>query len=237
MIQQVWSQQATLEAFFKQSLASNFDKALEQAGFWTTVDSVLSGLYPVLSAQAASGPPAARVGVVNAMIALSKQYKDHRAKCLASLLGYLNENDPKVTNAAARIIETEGFLSWPEAPSFLDQFLGSDAFLANPCALLFILAEFEGSLLPFSTAIEKAVAQISGPPTEEMGIPARQPWRASLDVSKVLLRLYVQAEEYDKNHPLRTRSLDMWDALLRTALLFHAVALSGLNYSLCNHEF
>ena len=210
----VWGQEAQLGPIVQQFLECSFEAALEQAGFWVTVGLVLRGLYSDLSYSAATGPPAACVGVIRALIALSKQAKDHREECLRRLLEYLNHHDPKVLNAAARIIGAEGFLSWPEAPDFTANYARSNAFLADPSTLLFHLGEFEESLLPFAETIEIVVKRLSVAESEAVENPARRFWRASMHVSKVLLRFYDEAEDCEF-HPLRDRCLGFWDTLLR----------------------
>jgi hypothetical protein len=145
---------------------------------------------------------------------LSNQGTDHRERCLDLLLKYLNHHDPEVLNAAAGIIGADGFLSWSEAPAFTDQYASSRAFQADPSSLLFPLGEFEGSLLPFQKTIGIAVKILSAPEPGAIEDPARHFRRASMDVSKVLLRLYDQAED-SQLRQLRERCLGFWDALLR----------------------
>jgi hypothetical protein len=210
----VWRQEAHLAPIFQKFLECSCDAALKQAGFWVTVGFLLHGLYSDLSCSAASGPPAAQVGVIRALIALSKQGTDHRERCLDLLLKYLNHHDPEVLNAAAGIIGADGFLSWSEAPAFTDQYASSRAFQADPSSLLFPLGEFEGSLLPFQKTIGIAVKILSAPEPGAIEDPARHFRRASMDVSKVLLRLYDQAED-SQLRQLRERCLGFWDALLR----------------------
>jgi hypothetical protein len=214
----VWGQEAHLGPIFQQFLECSFEAALEQSAFWVTVGFVLRGLYSDLSCKAASGPPAACVGVIRALIELSKQAKDHREECLRRLLEYLNHHDPKVLNAAARIIGAEGFLYWPEAPDFTANYARSNAFLTHPSTLLFNLGEFEGSLLPFAKSIEIVVERLSITESAAVENPARRFWRASMDVSKVLLRLYDEAEDRE-SRPLRDRCLGFWDTLLRADLV------------------
>jgi hypothetical protein len=209
----VWSRDVHIEPVLRQSLDCANEKAVEQAGFWSTIGCVLKGIYQDLAAQAASGPPSARVGVVRAIIALIKQSKVHRKECLTRLLNYLNDNDSKVLDAAASIIGTNGFLYSDNAPTFAAQFASTAAFLRDPSQLLCRLEDYEGSLLLFSEAISIAVSQISGP-LADASSPADRQSHSGMYIAKLLLRLYDQAEQENQRH-LRSQCLDHWDALLR----------------------
>jgi hypothetical protein len=209
----VWSCDVDIEPILRQSLDCANEKAVEQAGFWSTIGCVLKDIYQDLAAQAAAGPPSARIGVVRAMIALIKQSQVHRDECLTRLLNYLNDNDSKVLDAASSMIGTNGFLSSVEAPTFAAQFARTAAFRRDPSQLLCRLENYEGSLLPFSEAISIAVTQISRP-LADASSPASWQWRSYMYIAKLLLRLYDQAEQENRRH-LRSQCLDHWDALLR----------------------
>jgi hypothetical protein len=209
----VWSCDVHIEPILRQSLDCANEKAVEQAGFWSTIGCVLKDIYQDLAVQAAAGPPSARIGVVRAMIALIKQSQVHRDECLTRLLNYLNDNDSKVLDAASSMIGTNGFLSSVEAPTFAAQFARTAAFRRDPSQLLCRLENYEGSLLPFSEAISIAVTQISRP-LADASSPASRQWRSYMYIAKLLLRLYDQAEQENRRH-LRSQCLDHWDALLR----------------------
>jgi hypothetical protein len=213
LMSHVWSRDVHIEPILRQSLDCANEKDVEQAGFWSTIGCVLKGIYLDLAAQAASGPPSARVGVVRAIIALIKQSKVHREECLTRLLNYLNDNDSKVLDAAASMIGTNGFLYSDDAPTFAAQFASTAAFLRDPSQLLCRLEDYEGSLLLFSEAISIAVSQISGPLADASSHVGRQ-LRSGMYIAKLLLRLYDQAEQENQRH-LRSQCLDHWDALLR----------------------
>lgn len=226
LINHVWRREDDIEPILTQALASTDEKAVELAGFWSTIGFVSIGIYHDLAAQAASGPAAARVGIVSALIYLTKQSVEHKPDCLSRLLEYLNDDDPKVLASAARLIGTPGFLDSPEAPEFATKFASSAAFRMDPSALLHSLADHEGSLLPFSDAICKSVAQLAGPLADETRQPARRQWGASLDVTKLLLRLYNYSEE---NVALRSQCLNHWDALLRADVGSHQHILTKID--------
>jgi hypothetical protein len=226
LINHVWRREADIEPILTQALTSTDEKAVEFAGFWSTIGYVSTGIYQDLAAQAASGPAAARVGVVSALIYLTKQSVEHKPDCLRRLLEYLNDDDPKVLASAVRLIGTPGFLDSPEAPEFAAKFASSAAFRMDPSALLHSLADHEGSLLPFSDAITNSVAQLAGPLADETRQPARRQWGASLDVTKLLLRLYNYSEE---NVALRSQCLNHWDALLRADVGSHQHILTKID--------
>jgi hypothetical protein len=226
LINHVWRREADIEPILTQALASIDEKAVELAGFWSTIGFVSIGIYHDLAAQAASGPAAARVGIVSALIYLTKQSVEHKPDCLRRLLEYLNDDDPKVLASAARLIGTPGFLESPEAPEFAAKFASSAAFRMDPSALLHSLADHEGSLLPFSDAISKSVTQLAGPLADETRQPARREWGASLYVTKILLRLYNYSEE---NVALRSQCLNHWDALLRADVGSHQHILTKID--------
>ena len=227
LIKRVWRREADIEPILTQALASTDENAVELSSFWSTIGFVSIGIYHDLAAQAASGPAAARVGVVSALIYLTKQSVEHKPDCLSQLFEYLNDDDPKVLASAARLIGTPGFLDSPEAPEFAAKFACSAAFLMDPSALLHSLADHEGSLLHFSDAITNSVAQLAGPLADETRQPARRQWGASLNVTKLLLRLYNYSEE---NDALRSQCLNHWDALLRADVGSHQHILTKIDY-------
>jgi hypothetical protein len=222
----VWSQEIHIEPILKQAYGSTDVKAVEQAGFWSTIGYVSIGIYQDLAAQAASGPAAARVGVVNALIALSEKSIENRTQCFSRLLEYSNDDDPNVLSSAARLVLTPGFLDSPEAPEFAAKFANSAAFLMDPTVLLHALADHEGSLLPFSVAITNSVSQLSGPLADLTRTPARRQYGVSLYVSKLLLKLYDESEQTDS---LRSQCLDRWDALLRADVGRHQHILTQID--------
>jgi hypothetical protein len=226
LIQHVWRREGDIEPILKQALASTDEKAVELAGFWSTIGCVSIGLYQVLAVQAASGPAAARVGVVRATISLIMQSIEHKSDCLSQLLQYLNDDNPKVLNSAARLILKPGFLDSPEAPEFASKFANSAAFLMDPTVLLRTLADHKGFLLPFSDAITNSVAKLSGPLADVTRKPSRRQWGAGIYVSKLLLRLYDESEQDDT---LRSQCLDHWDALLRADVGSHQHILTHID--------
>jgi hypothetical protein len=80
--------------------------------------------------------------------------------------------------------------------------------------MLYPLKVFGGSLLPFEKAIGIVVDRLAAPESSAADDPARHFLRASMDVSKVLLRLYDKAEDR-RLCQLRDRCLGFWDVLLR----------------------
>ena len=226
LINLVWRREADFEPILTQALASTDEKAIELTGFWSTIGCVLNGIYQDLAAQAASGPVAARVGVVAALIALSGKFIEHRTECLGRLLEYSNDDDHKVLASAARLVLTPGFLDSLEAPEFAAKFANSAAFLMDPTALLHAFADHEGPLLPFSVAITNSVYQLSGPLADLSRRPARRQYGASLYVSKLLLKLY---DESEQNDSLRSQCLDHWDALLRADVGSHQHILTQID--------
>jgi hypothetical protein len=226
LINHIWQREADFEPILTQALASIDEKAVEFAGFWSTIGCVSAGIYQDLAAQAASGPVAARVGVVAALIALSGKSIEHRAECLGRLLEYSNDDDPKVLASAARLVLTPGFLDSLEAPEFAAKFANSAAFLMDPTVLLHALADYEGSMRPFSDAITNSVSQLSGPLADLTRRPARRQYGASLYVSRLLLKLY---DESEQNDSLRSQCLDHWDALLRADVGSHQHILTQID--------
>jgi hypothetical protein len=226
LIKHVWRREADIEPILTQAFDSTDENAVELAGFWSTIGCVSIGIYQHLAAQASSGPAAARVGVVSALIYLTKQSVEHKPDCLSRLLEYLNDDDPKVLASTARLIGTPDFLDSPEAPEFAAKFASSAAFRMDPSALLHSLADHEGSLLPFSDAITNSVTQLAGPLADETRQPATRQWGASLDVTKLLLRLYDYSEE---NDALRSQILNHWDALLRADVGSHQHVLTKID--------
>jgi len=226
LIKHVWKREADIEPILTQALASNYEKAVELAGFWSTVGCISISIYQDLAAQAASGSPAARVGVVNALTALLENSTENRTECLSRLLEYLNDHDPKVLNSATRLVLRTGFLDSPEASEFATKFANSAAFMMDPNVLLHALADHEGSLLPFSNAITNSVAQLSGPLADLSNSPSRRQYGASLYVSKLLLQLY---DESEQNTSMRSQCLDHWDALLRSDVGSHQHILTQID--------
>ena len=226
LINHIWQREADFEPILTQALASIDEKAVEFAGFWSTIGCVSAGIYQDLAAQAASGPVAARVGVVAALIALSGKFIEHRTECLGRLLEYSNDVDPKVLASAARLVLTPGFLDSLEAPDFAAKFANSAAFLMDPTVLLHALADHEGSMRPFSDAITNSVSQLAGPIADLTRSPARRQYGASLYVSRLLLKLY---DESEQNDSLRSQCLDHWDALLRADVGSHQHILTQID--------
>jgi hypothetical protein len=226
LINHIWQREADFEPILTQALASIDEKAVEFAGFWSTIGCVSAGIYQDLAAQAASGPVAARVGVVAALIALSGKFIEHRTECLGRLLEYSNDDDPKVLASAARLVLTPGFLDSLEAPDFAAKFANSAAFLMDPTVLLHALADHEGSMRPFSDAITNSVSQLAGPIADLTRSPARRQYGASLYVSRLLLKLY---DESEQNDSLRSQCLDHWDALLRADVGSHQHILTQID--------
>ena len=222
----IWSQEIHIEPILKQAYGSTDEKAVGQAGFWSTIGCVSIGIYRDLAAQAASGPAAARVGVANALIALSDKSIENRTECFSRLLEYSNDDDPNVLDSAARLILTPGFLNSPEASEFAARFANSAAFLMDPTVLLHALADHEGSLLPFSDAITNSVSQLSRPLADGSRRPARRQYGSSVYVSKLLLRLY---DESEQNDSLRSQCLDNWDVLIRADVGSHQHILTQID--------
>lgn len=226
LLQYVWRQEAYIEPILTKAFASTDENAVELAVFWSTIGCVTSGIYQDLADQAASGPPAARVGIVNAMIALHKSSIENREECLSRLVEYMNDDNPKVLGSVARLLGRLGFLDSPEAPEFVANFASSAAFRMDPSALLHSLDDHEGSLLPFSDAIARSVAQLAGPLADVTRNPAGRQWGAGLYISKLLLRLYDQSEA--KDH-LRAQCLNHWDSLLRADVGSHQHVLMQID--------
>jgi hypothetical protein len=107
-------------------------------------------------------------------------------------------------------------LDSPEAPAFAVQFAKSNAFLKDPSFLLYNLLSYEGSLLPFHEAIATSVAHFSDSVADAAGALKGREWYLEMELSKLLLRLYSQAEY---NSVVRSQCLDSWDMLLRTGSL------------------
>ena len=110
-----------------------------------------------LAAQSISGPPAARAGVVRALIAIAQQAEEHRPACLERFMTFLNDQDAEVLRAASRILGTESLLAAPEAPDFLAQFATSAAFRNDPSTFFLRLLDHDGSMQPFEKAILEAI--------------------------------------------------------------------------------
>ena len=87
----VWSEEVKLKSVLQLALNSASSVAIEQAGFWATVGSIQQGIYAELAAQSVSGPPAARAGVVRALITIAQQAEEHRRACLERFMTFLND--------------------------------------------------------------------------------------------------------------------------------------------------
>lgn len=212
LILYLWRRDAELAPVFERALASSDEKTVELVAYWTTVGSTLDSLYTEMANRAASGPTAARVGVVRALVDIAHHHDEHRAACLDRLAGFLEDEDEKVLDAADRIFRRDGFLDADEAPGFAERFARSAAFRRDPNSLLHQLSGFEGSLIPYADAIETSVAQLSGPLASETQSIANRHGMAGRDIATILLRLYQQSED---DADLKRRCLDHWDALLR----------------------
>lgn len=228
LMQYVWSLETELAPVLKASLASDSKGAVKQAGFWVTIGSFKKGIYEELAVQAASGAPEARAGVVDALKVLINNSNSNCSKYLQRVSGFLDDHDAEVLEAVGRIMASDRFLDSPEAPAFAIQFAKSRAFLVDPSSLLYNLSGYEGSLLTFHEAIAASIAHFSDSVADAGGGLKGRQWYIELELSKLLLRLYSQAED---DLEVRSQCLDSWDMLLRTGSLNPGDLLSRIDAS------
>jgi hypothetical protein len=161
-------------------------------------------------------------------MALINSSKSNCSWYLQKVSAFLDDYDTEVLEAVGRIMKSARILELPEGPAFAVQFAESRAFLNNPDSLLYNLLSHEESLVPFHEAIAISVGRFSDSLADANGALKGRQWYARLELSKLLLRLYSQAES---NQDVRSRCLDCLDTLLRAGSLNPGELLAQIDAS------
>ena len=196
-------------------MVSSPDHGVATAGAtWVAAAFLVEGEVEERFEQCIDGTPEQRKGVARVAASLISE-GEYAEKAKATLLRLAEDTDEKVAQEVAKSFRQLDLQHLKADREAWSQFARSKAFQANPTPLLLALEKQSGDLLPFADCLLAVGTTFA----EELAEAARDKARrfavdASHYLLPLLLRLYEQASDKDRDQAVYHRCLDLWDRLL-----------------------
>ncbi|MGH9463035.1 MAG: hypothetical protein ACRD1X_17635 [Vicinamibacteria bacterium] len=197
-------------SFIDRMLESSVDEVAKAGGAWVAVVWAHRGLMGERLQKCLRSRSRVREGVAEALAAaVSAECSNPDA--IMKLAALFDDPEKDVRAAAARFFRSEEAIETAAAQRLAEHLAASAALDDNMDDLLTGLERYAGQLRPYAGPILAVADRLAGAlATEARDHRTRRPFDADL-LTKILLRLYEQAED---DAELRGRCLDAWDRLI-----------------------
>ena len=143
--------------------------------------------------------------------------ENYSNKCRSRLIKFFDDPDADVRAEARKAFNHREVLRLDDMPTFVLQYIRSQAFVDDPTNLLYAIEDYPNSLLDYSDVITEICEIFSGTIAEESRSIATGLSHDVSIFSRLILRLYEQSQ--GANLPnVQDKCLDVWDNMFRNRL-------------------